>query len=512
MASQTEVNCPICLEKLILPKKLPCSHTFCEPCIQSYVQVRKTTDEKEDTRFFKCPVCRMETNLANMSASEWIQILPTDHLVRSINLYTNDDSKTNVILCDPCLIANEQNVAKHHCSDCNECYCEQCLNYLHKRKKDNNLHAITSITNDTYRKPLDVDELCPIHVDKILEVFCFDHKKLCCVICLATGHRKCIVKTLDDIAKEEKECVDMEEFIINLSKAEQCTQTTLEESKEKLAELRGDKELLLQSISEVISDAKSHMDTLHGELKGSIEKTFSNAEQMQEFDIDCIVAFQKTLCHNKMLTEAVKERGSRKQKFLTTEKTRMSIEKDFEKLQLAFNYAESGKQYVLDIEDNLKNVKKWMKLATINSKQSDERALKNITETLCQLNCIPDCALFEYSFPVINVPFPQHSPPFGFLKRQTKWRLNFTKKEKMFGVFLKCLSVENPEWSDEVSAEICIVNQMTEKKDKIKTINHRFHKKESDWGHTSFMDWKSLISAENGYISEGMVKIKVKVW
>lgn len=130
MASQTEVNCPICLEKLILPKKLPCSHTFCEPCIQSYVQVRKTTDEKEDTRFFKCPVCRMETNLANMSASEWIQILPTDHLVRSINLYTNDDSKTNVILCDPCLIANEQNVAKHHCSDCNECYCEQCLNYL----------------------------------------------------------------------------------------------------------------------------------------------------------------------------------------------------------------------------------------------------------------------------------------------------------------------------------------------------------------------------------------------
>lgn len=205
----------------------------------------------------------------------------------------------------------------------------------------------------------------------------------------------------------------MEEFIINLSKAEQCTQTTLEESKEKLAELGGDKELLLQSISELILGAKSHMDTLHGELKGSIEKTFSNSEQMQEFDIDCIVAFQKALCHNKMLMEAVKERGSRKQ-FLTIEKTKMSIEEDFEKLQLAFNSAESGEQFVLDIEDNLKNVKKWTKLANINSKQSDERALKNITETLCQLDCIPDCALFEYSFPVSNVSFPQHSPPFGF--------------------------------------------------------------------------------------------------
>lgn len=80
------------------------------------------------------------------------------------------------------------------------------------------------------------------------------------------------------------------------------------------------------------------------------------------------------------------------------------------------------------------------------------------------------------------------------------------------GCFLECLSVENPGLSYEVSAEICIVNQMTEKKDKIKIINHRFRKEEPDWGYQSFMDWESLISADNGYISEGMVKIKVRVW
>lgn len=82
----------------------------------------------------------------------------------------------------------------------------------------------------------------------------------------------------------------------------------------------------------------------------------------------------------------------------------------------------------------------------------------------------------------------------------------------MFGVFLECLSVKNPGLSYEVSAEICIVNQMTEKKDKIKIINHRFRKEEPDWGYQSFMDWESLISADNGYISEGMVKIKLRVW
>ena len=67
--------------------------------------------------------------------------------------------------------------------------------------------------------------------------------------------------------------------------------------------------------------AQSHLDTFHGELKMSIEKTFSDTEHRQEFDIDCIVAFQKTLALNRMLTDAVKEHGSEKQKFLTMEKT-----------------------------------------------------------------------------------------------------------------------------------------------------------------------------------------------
>lgn len=198
-----DINCPICLEKFSLPKKLPCLHTFCEPCIQSYVKASETAEGKH---FFRCPLCRFKTEWSTLSASEWTQSkLQTDHMILSLLERETKDSTAKQIYCEPCKFANEKNVAVYHCRDCKECFCEQCFNYLHKRKKDNNLHTVTNITPDTDLKPLEMDERCPLHSDKVLEVFCFDHRKLCCSICFATDHRKCdIVTSFDEIANEKK--------------------------------------------------------------------------------------------------------------------------------------------------------------------------------------------------------------------------------------------------------------------------------------------------------------------
>ena len=276
---------------------------------------------------------------------------------------------------------------------------------------------------------------------------------------------------------------------------------------------------MLQSVDDLISSTKSHLDTLHGELKGSIEKTFSDTEHRQEFDIDCLVAFQKTLALNRRLTEAVQEHGSEKQKFLTMEKTKTSIEKDFERLHSVFNYTGAGKQHVLNIEDELSNVQKLSKLGTLNLKQSDE-ALTNLTEALCQLGCRPKCAVFEYSLPVNSTYFPQYSPQFTFLKMKTKWRLHCTKRNENFGIFLhclsfedplECLSFEGPDFSLEASAEVRITNQVDRHKDIIRTLKHKYHQN-SGRGWTTLISWQSLISPQEGYVSDGSVKIRVKVW
>lgn len=53
-------SCPICLEQIMKPKCLPCSHTFCEKCLQIYIT--RDAIGKENCSFeFKCPVCRRLT-------------------------------------------------------------------------------------------------------------------------------------------------------------------------------------------------------------------------------------------------------------------------------------------------------------------------------------------------------------------------------------------------------------------------------------------------------------------
>lgn len=120
--------------------------------------------------------------------------------------------------------------------------CDQCYNYSHKRKRDNNMHSVSSITPDTDMKPLEMDEPCPIHMNKVLEVFCFDHRKICCSTCFATQHRNCDnVKSLDDIAMHEEESIDVDDFVDNISWAEESTSTALNEANEKLTHFDDDK-------------------------------------------------------------------------------------------------------------------------------------------------------------------------------------------------------------------------------------------------------------------------------
>lgn len=57
--SLTDFSCPICLEVLIEPVKMPCSHELCLPCFKSML----------DLTNFSCPMCRMRISSWSRYAS-----------------------------------------------------------------------------------------------------------------------------------------------------------------------------------------------------------------------------------------------------------------------------------------------------------------------------------------------------------------------------------------------------------------------------------------------------------
>jgi len=61
-----ELQCPICWNRLVAPKLLPCcQHTFCLDCIRCYVEGRNAAAAAQAL----CPVCRKSFRLPRAGAA-----------------------------------------------------------------------------------------------------------------------------------------------------------------------------------------------------------------------------------------------------------------------------------------------------------------------------------------------------------------------------------------------------------------------------------------------------------
>lgn len=110
-------------------------------------------------------------------------------------------------------------MASHWCRDCAEPLCESCLKY-HRLMKISRRHKIDEM-DSVKRYPkrmLSAPQPCPDHVGKDIELFCADHNTLCCVMCVATEHRRCEkVASIEKLAKQLEEGAVTEELVDKLN-------------------------------------------------------------------------------------------------------------------------------------------------------------------------------------------------------------------------------------------------------------------------------------------------------
>ncbi|CAC5383174.1 unnamed protein product [Mytilus coruscus] len=246
--------CTICLETFKEPKYLPCLHTFCKSCINTYIG---STVKGNNPNGFKCPVCRRSVPIDenDEKPENWANNLPSNHFI--LSLIDRKAIQKSEKLCDTCKLENISQNAHSFCTVCEEAYCESCqrCHKLYKITRAHKIVLIKDIKADSAVSGLFAYVTCKEHPDKTIEVYCQDHSKPCCTVCATVHHRKCEhVVTIDKAVIGIKESEKAKNLMTKLTETSNTLGEVLQNHKTNKENFENGIETVLQ---EIISLRKS---------------------------------------------------------------------------------------------------------------------------------------------------------------------------------------------------------------------------------------------------------------
>ena len=222
-------------------------------------------------------------------------------------------------LCGMCEEGGNRTVASHWCRDCAEPLCDNCLKY-HRLMKISRRHKIEEmeIIRRHPKRILSVPQPCPDHVGKDIELFCADHNTLCCVMCVATEHRRCEkVASIDKLSKQMEEGAVNEELVDKLD-------SYLEHLKELCKNREGNVLALTNKKNEVLEQInayKENVTILLEKLEATITGEFTtlNAKETDKLkaEVEWCEAVQSAVDNAKSVLQMTNKHCSNAQVFIT---------------------------------------------------------------------------------------------------------------------------------------------------------------------------------------------------
>nr|XP_033480054.1 E3 ubiquitin/ISG15 ligase TRIM25 isoform X1 [Epinephelus lanceolatus]XP_033480055.1 E3 ubiquitin/ISG15 ligase TRIM25 isoform X1 [Epinephelus lanceolatus] len=175
MSLEDELTCSICLSTFDCPVTIPCGHNFCQDCLLA---------TWKDS--YSCPQCR--THFSTKPELKKNTVLST--VVETFVLRTNrseaglvvEESKAeekDVLRCDTCMEAE----ASKTCLTCMASFCDEHLR-PHQENPIFRLHQLSEPVGDLSER------ICPDH-HKLMELFCSQHGRPICSLCLQQVHKGC---------------------------------------------------------------------------------------------------------------------------------------------------------------------------------------------------------------------------------------------------------------------------------------------------------------------------------
>ncbi|XP_052678652.1 tripartite motif-containing protein 45-like [Crassostrea angulata] len=339
MAESTSVEpekepfrCPICLERLNIPRYLPCLHTFCEVCIQTYISSSTTRDKEDDFNIINCPVCRQQVKepVKDISSEDWVKELPVNKWAWTM---TFNSEKNPMKHCMFCKREELTVLATQWCKSCVEPLCEDCKRF-HTRVPILQGHKIVEISQmEKWSEAVDIEETCVIHRGRTVDIFCKDHNDLCCGVCFANRHKRCANFDSIDAFVMSLDKDQIKDKLKLLSSLHDCITVLQEENKRQIAVLCTSKEDICSSFANRIEEAKMYLDQAHEQWLKRFEVEHAHQTDQIEVVLDELKRFDITVTEARSMLSSVLDNGSDKQIFIIQSKVNGQILSHFNRLK-----------------------------------------------------------------------------------------------------------------------------------------------------------------------------------
>ncbi|XP_034456738.1 E3 ubiquitin/ISG15 ligase TRIM25-like [Hippoglossus hippoglossus] len=206
MSLEDELTCSICLSPFECPVTIPCGHNFCQGCLLTTW-----------TEPYRCPQCRTLFHTKpelkkNTVLSTVVETLNLRRVRSEVSMLaeeeetkeeTKEEAKEEaVIRCDTCMEAEAANT----CLTCMASFCEEHLR-PHRENPVFRLHQLIEPVRDL------LEHLCPDH-HKLMDLFCSQHVRPICSLCLQQNHKGCLFTSHEEQRKlKESDLKDKLEFL-----------------------------------------------------------------------------------------------------------------------------------------------------------------------------------------------------------------------------------------------------------------------------------------------------------
>ena len=144
---EKEVTCPLCLDILQEPKKLPCDHVYCKSCLERLAINRRVDLDAP----FLCPECRTQTQIPNGDVNNFPTAFRLNRLIEAFQRVEVREVAAEPVDEAKCKLHPAQPIAIY-CEECNELFCRDCV--LAKREHADHNYGFISDMKEKLRLKL----------------------------------------------------------------------------------------------------------------------------------------------------------------------------------------------------------------------------------------------------------------------------------------------------------------------------------------------------------------------